>query len=104
MIAPEIQGCVIPHLSRKSYGENGVGQSKSFLLTNVPAIPSSKIWSEFVGAHSPYTFVTVTRTCPTAIPKAGRNTLQDVVKINPWEKNKINDLTIKPLPEEVTKF
>lgn len=58
-----------------------------------------------MGTHSPYMFLTVTRTHPTAIPKTGKNTVQDVVKINPWEKkNKINDLAIKPLPGEVTKF
>ena len=57
------------------------------------------------GHRSPYRLlVTVTRTYPTAIPKTGKNTVQDVVKINPWEKNKINDLTTKPLPVEVTKF
>lgn len=62
-----------------------------------------------MGTYPPYAFLTVTRTHPTAIPKAGKSAVQDAVKINPREEKKkkkkdINDLAIKPLPGEVTKF
>lgn len=57
----------------------------------------------WIATHHPHLFITVTCTHATAIPKALKNTIQDVI-INPWKKKKNNDLTIKSLPEEVTKF
>lgn len=39
-----------------------------------------------------------------ALQSSQRHSIQDVVKINPWKKKNNNDLTIKALPEEVTKF
>ena len=90
---------------RSSYGENReVLQSKSFLLTTYQQYRHQKygvnLWAP---THHTRLLHSHAHTLQ-PFQRLGRTLFRMLLKLTPGKKNKINDLTIKPLPGEATKF
>lgn len=86
----------------RSYGENREAMPcKSFLPLEGKCIKHIDINSmELIHGYHTHLLQSYAQ----ALQSSQRLSIQDVVKINPWKKKNNNDLTIKALPEEVTKF